>query len=40
MELGYTLSSEETGPRQLVRYAARAEEAGFGFAMISDHFHP
>lgn len=40
MELGYTLSSEETGPRDLVRYAARAEEAGFSFAMISDHFHP
>jgi hypothetical protein len=28
------------GPRDLVAYARRAEEAGFPFAMISDHFHP
>jgi coenzyme F420-dependent glucose-6-phosphate dehydrogenase len=39
-ELGYTLSSEEQGPRELVRLAGRAEEVGFSFAMISDHFHP
>jgi len=38
--LGYALSSEEHGPLQLVRNAARAERAGFGFALISDHFHP
>ena len=40
MELGYKLSSEEHGPRDLVRYARRAEQAGFTFASISDHFHP
>ena len=40
MELGYALSSEEHRPLDLVRNAARAEEAGFGFALISDHFHP
>lgn len=40
MELGFTLSAEEFGPRELVRLAARAEEAGFGYALISDHFHP
>ena len=39
-EIGYTLSSEEQGPRELVKLASRAEEAGFSFAMISDHFHP
>ena len=39
-ELGYKLSSEEHGPQDLVRYAARAEEAGFTFGLISDHFHP
>ena len=39
-EIGYTLSSEEQGPRELVGLAARAEEVGFSFAMISDHFHP
>ena len=38
--LGYALSSEEHGPRDLVRNAHRAEEAGFTFALISDHFHP
>lgn len=37
---GYKLSSEEFGARELVRLAQRAEEAGFGFAAISDHYHP
>ena len=37
---GYKLSSEEHGPLDLVQYARRAEEAGFSFAAISDHFHP
>ena len=40
MELGYAISSEEHRPLDLVRNAARAEEAGFGFALVSDHFHP
>src|SRR5918994_660507 len=39
-QLGYALSSEEHGPLELVRNAARAEQAGFEFALISDHFHP
>ncbi|MDX6608301.1 MAG: hypothetical protein QOF85_226 [Solirubrobacterales bacterium] len=38
--VGYTLSSEEFGARDLVAQAARAESAGFEFAVISDHFHP
>ena len=38
--LGYTLSSEEHGPKELVRNARAAEDAGFEFATISDHFHP
>jgi G6PDH family F420-dependent oxidoreductase len=37
---GYTLSSEEHGPRNLVRNATRAEHAGFDFCSISDHYHP
>jgi coenzyme F420-dependent glucose-6-phosphate dehydrogenase len=37
---GLTLSSEEHGPAALVENAVRAEEAGFDFASISDHFHP
>jgi coenzyme F420-dependent glucose-6-phosphate dehydrogenase len=40
MQLGYALSSEEHGPRELVQNARTAEEAGFSFALISDHFHP
>jgi G6PDH family F420-dependent oxidoreductase len=40
IKLGYKLMSEEHGPRDLVRNAARAEEAGFDFAAISDHFFP
>src|ERR671925_504028 len=39
-EIGYALSSEEHGPADLVRYARAAEEAGFAFALISDHYHP
>ena len=40
VQIGYKLSSEEQRPSDLVRYAARAEDAGFTFAMISDHYHP
>jgi coenzyme F420-dependent glucose-6-phosphate dehydrogenase len=40
MELGFSLSSEEHRPNALVEQARRAEEAGFGFALISDHYHP
>lgn len=40
MQIGYTLGSEEHGPRELVRWAQRAEAAGFDFLSISDHYHP
>ncbi|MGH3079173.1 MAG: TIGR03557 family F420-dependent LLM class oxidoreductase [Gaiellaceae bacterium] len=40
MDIGYALSSEEHRPLDLVRYARRAEESGFPFALLSDHFHP
>jgi G6PDH family F420-dependent oxidoreductase len=39
-KLGYTLSSEEFGPTELVEIARSAEAAGFDFLSISDHFHP
>ena len=39
-EFGYALSSEEHSPLELVEYARRAEEVGFRFALISDHYHP
>lgn len=37
---GYALSCEEHPPEELVRLARRAEDVGFEFAMVSDHFHP
>ena len=35
---GYTLMTEQTGPKELVRYAVSAEHAGFDFEVCSDHF--
>jgi G6PDH family F420-dependent oxidoreductase len=40
MRLGYTLMTEQSGPRELVLHAAGAERAGFDFEVISDHFFP
>lgn len=40
IKLGYKLMSEEHGPIDLVRNTVRAEQAGFEFAAISDHFFP
>ncbi|WP_308075392.1 TIGR03557 family F420-dependent LLM class oxidoreductase [Actinokineospora sp. PR83] len=37
---GYTLMTEQAGPRDLVRHAAAAEAAGFDFEVSSDHFSP
>lgn len=39
-QLGFALSSEEHLPNDLVRQARMAEDAGFTFALISDHYHP
>lgn len=40
MKIGYFLSSEEWGPRDMVALAARARRAGFDRLWISDHYHP
>ena len=40
VEIGYWLASEEQGPHALVENARRAEDAGFEFLLVSDHFHP
>ena len=40
IQLGYKLMSETTGPRELVRNAQLAEEAGFDFVGLSDHYLP
>ncbi|MET1754764.1 TIGR03557 family F420-dependent LLM class oxidoreductase [Novosphingobium sp. RD2P27] len=39
-KFGYKLMTEEHGPKALVANAVRAEQAGFDFVSISDHFHP
>jgi alkanesulfonate monooxygenase SsuD/methylene tetrahydromethanopterin reductase-like flavin-dependent oxidoreductase (luciferase family) len=35
--IGYTMMGEHAGLKQLVRDVALAEQAGFDFAVISDH---
>jgi G6PDH family F420-dependent oxidoreductase len=40
MKIGYFLSSEEWGPKELVELACKAEAAEFEGLWISDHFHP
>lgn len=40
MQVGYTLSSEDHGPTELVRFAQAAEDVGFTTAWISDHYNP
>src|SRR4051794_41391548 len=37
---GYTLMTEQSGPRDIVRYSAAAEQAGFDFEVMSDHYSP
>ncbi|MDN4161059.1 TIGR03557 family F420-dependent LLM class oxidoreductase [Nocardioides abyssi] len=37
---GYTLMTEQSGPRELVTYAVAAETAGFDFEVSSDHYSP
>ncbi len=37
---GYTLMTEQSGPKDLVRYAVAAEDAGFDFEVSSDHYSP
>ncbi|WP_251857729.1 TIGR03557 family F420-dependent LLM class oxidoreductase [Herbiconiux sp. L3-i23] len=37
---GYTLMTEQSGPKELVSYAVDAERIGFDFAVSSDHYSP
>jgi G6PDH family F420-dependent oxidoreductase len=39
-KFGYFLSCEEHSPKELIRQAKLAEQAGFEALWISDHFHP
>lgn len=38
--IGYMLAGEEHSAPELVANARRAEEVGFSFALVSDHYHP
>jgi alkanesulfonate monooxygenase SsuD/methylene tetrahydromethanopterin reductase-like flavin-dependent oxidoreductase (luciferase family) len=38
--VGYTLMTEQAGPRDLVRWAVQAEETGFDLLVSSDHYFP
>ncbi|MEU1824978.1 LLM class F420-dependent oxidoreductase [Streptomyces abikoensis] len=38
--IGYTMMTEQAGPRDLVAHLVGAEEAGFDFSVISDHYFP
>jgi G6PDH family F420-dependent oxidoreductase len=40
MQLGYTMMTEQAGPKELVGHVVGAEEAGFDFAVSSDHYFP
>ncbi|OZD61831.1 LLM class F420-dependent oxidoreductase [Rhodococcus sp. 06-1460-1B] len=37
---GYTLMTEQSGPKELVKYAVGAEKVGFDFEVSSDHYSP
>jgi G6PDH family F420-dependent oxidoreductase len=40
MRLGYTMMTEQAGPKELVSHVVGAEKAGFDFAVSSDHYFP
>jgi G6PDH family F420-dependent oxidoreductase len=40
MQIGYTMLCEQTSPKQLVTDLVRAEQLGFDFSVISDHYFP
>ncbi|MFF5403156.1 LLM class F420-dependent oxidoreductase [Streptomyces misionensis] len=40
VQIGYTMMTEQAGPRELVDHLVRAEEAGFDFSVTSDHYFP
>src|SRR6202020_3304920 len=40
MKIGYKLAAEAFGPAELIRQAVLAEQSGFDFVEMSDHYHP
>ncbi|WP_433546572.1 LLM class F420-dependent oxidoreductase [Streptomyces sp. CA-294286] len=40
VQIGYTMMTEQAGPRALVDHVVGAEKAGFDFSVTSDHYFP
>ncbi|MFG2857763.1 LLM class F420-dependent oxidoreductase [Streptomyces mirabilis] len=40
VQVGYTMMTEQAGPRELVDHVVRAERVGFDFSVTSDHYFP
>ncbi|MEU5513682.1 LLM class F420-dependent oxidoreductase [Streptomyces griseoaurantiacus] len=40
VKIGYTMMTEQAGPRALVDHVAQAEGVGFDFSVTSDHYFP
>lgn len=40
LRIGFKLMAEAYGPKEIVEQAVAAEQAGFDFVEVSDHFHP
>lgn len=40
VQIGYTMMTEQAGPRELVDHVVAAEHAGFDFSVTSDHYFP
>ncbi|MBT2505689.1 LLM class F420-dependent oxidoreductase [Streptomyces sp. ISL-98] len=40
VQIGYTMMTEQAGPRELVEHVVGAERAGFDFSVTSDHYFP
>ncbi|MFH8291745.1 LLM class F420-dependent oxidoreductase [Streptomyces sp. NPDC018059] len=40
VQIGYTMMTEQAGPRALVEDVVAAEQAGFDFSVTSDHYFP
>lgn len=39
-QFGYTMVTEQAGPRELVEHVVGAEHVGFDFSVTSDHYFP
>ncbi|GGU48353.1 LLM class F420-dependent oxidoreductase [Streptomyces lavendofoliae] len=40
VQIGYTMMTEQAGPRALVDHVVQAEQVGFDFSVTSDHYFP